>query len=264
VVEPLREHGFGRPPVTRLFDRKKHRSAHLGKSRHERAAEVQREYYNRDSELILSDTTQAHPVVQGPEDFLVGDLNSGTKPDVDKSQQSQLPEQVRFQVFLANTVFFERLAKLAWTMEPLGLELLQHRFHVGGVRLRVASHLDFFSDEFLFDEPARGRALGFSIEVQGPAVLKCGEPDFQQNFTFGDHLVIQSDGDAIDDIGARACEPKSGEENDTRQHQKLCPIEKKNWKWLMLWFVRREGVFPQATRSFMFPLQPKKLGGLML
>jgi hypothetical protein len=38
---------------------------------------AEREYYNRDSELILSDTTQAHPLLQGPEDFVQAD---GTVP----------------------------------------------------------------------------------------------------------------------------------------------------------------------------------------
>ena len=46
-------------------------------ARYEGVAERQREYYNRDSELILSDTTQAHPLLQGPEDFVQAD---GTIP----------------------------------------------------------------------------------------------------------------------------------------------------------------------------------------
>ena len=70
-------HAFGRVPIVRLFDQRKPRCRHIGQSRYEGIAERQREYYNRDSELILSDTTQAHPLLQGPEDFVQAD---GTIP----------------------------------------------------------------------------------------------------------------------------------------------------------------------------------------
>jgi hypothetical protein len=70
-------HPFGQVPIVRIFDRRKPRCRNIGQSRYESVAERQREYYNRDSELILSDTTQAHPLLQGPEDFVQSD---GTIP----------------------------------------------------------------------------------------------------------------------------------------------------------------------------------------
>ena len=66
-------HSFGRVPIVRLIDMKKHRTPTVGKSRYEAIAELQREYYNRDSELILSDTLQAHPLLSGPEDYCKSD-----------------------------------------------------------------------------------------------------------------------------------------------------------------------------------------------
>ncbi|MDX2038880.1 MAG: hypothetical protein SFX72_19700 [Isosphaeraceae bacterium] len=71
------EHGFGRVPIVRVFDRRKPRANNIGQSRYESVAERQREYYNRDSELILSDSTQAHPLISGPEDYVQSD---GTIP----------------------------------------------------------------------------------------------------------------------------------------------------------------------------------------
>lgn len=71
------DHSFGRVPIVRIFDRRKPRCRNVGQSRYEAIAEHQREYYNRDSELILSDTAQAHPLLQGPEDFIQSD---GTVP----------------------------------------------------------------------------------------------------------------------------------------------------------------------------------------
>jgi len=68
---------FGLVPIVRVFDRRKPRCKNIGQPRYEGVAERQREYYNRDSELILSDTTQAHPLLQGPEDFVQAD---GTIP----------------------------------------------------------------------------------------------------------------------------------------------------------------------------------------
>lgn len=76
IVEVV-SHPFGRVPIVRVFDRRKPRCRNIGQSRYEGIAERQREYYNRDSELILSDTTQAHPLLQGPEDYLQAD---GTIP----------------------------------------------------------------------------------------------------------------------------------------------------------------------------------------
>jgi len=66
-------HPYGRVPIVRVFDRRKPRCRNIGQSRYEGIAERQREYYNRDSELILSDTTQAHPLLQGPEDYVQPD-----------------------------------------------------------------------------------------------------------------------------------------------------------------------------------------------
>ena len=42
-------HNFGRVPIVRLIDLKKHRTPTVGKSRYEAIAELQREFYNRDS-----------------------------------------------------------------------------------------------------------------------------------------------------------------------------------------------------------------------
>ena len=72
ILERL-PHSFGRVPIVRLIELKKHRTPTIGKSRYEAIAELQREYYNRDSELILSDTLQAHPLLSGPEDYCRAD-----------------------------------------------------------------------------------------------------------------------------------------------------------------------------------------------
>jgi hypothetical protein len=73
-------HPYGRVPIVRLVDLKKHRTPTIGKSRYEAIAELQREYYNRDSELILSDTLQAHPFLSGAEDFCRADNTLSVGP----------------------------------------------------------------------------------------------------------------------------------------------------------------------------------------
>ena len=73
-------HKFGRVPIVRLIDLKKHRTRNVGKSRYEAIAEYQREFYNRDSELILSDTLQAHPFLSGPEDYCKADNTLSVGP----------------------------------------------------------------------------------------------------------------------------------------------------------------------------------------
>lgn len=73
-------HNYGRVPIVRLIDQPKQRTPHIGKSRYEAIAEYQREYYNRDSELILSDTLQAHPFLSGAEDFCKADNTLSVGP----------------------------------------------------------------------------------------------------------------------------------------------------------------------------------------
>ncbi len=68
-------HGFGIVPIVRTFDVKDKRGKNTAKSWTEPLAILQREYYNRDSELILSDTIQAHPTIQGPEDMFTADAS---------------------------------------------------------------------------------------------------------------------------------------------------------------------------------------------
>jgi hypothetical protein len=79
VIERV-PHSFGCVPIVRLVDLSKHRTPHIGKSRYEAIAEYQREYYNRDSELILSDTLQAHPFLSGAEDFCKADSTLSVGP----------------------------------------------------------------------------------------------------------------------------------------------------------------------------------------
>ena len=59
-------HPYGRVPIVRIFDRRRVRCLNVGFSRYEGVLESEREYYNQDSELILSNTLQAHPTLQGP------------------------------------------------------------------------------------------------------------------------------------------------------------------------------------------------------
>jgi hypothetical protein len=73
-------HNYGRVPIVRLMDKKKLRAEDIGKSRYEAIAEYQREFYNRDSELILSDTLQAHPFLSGPEDYCKADNTLSVGP----------------------------------------------------------------------------------------------------------------------------------------------------------------------------------------
>jgi hypothetical protein len=76
-----RDHRFGRVPIVRVFDQRRPRSANVGKPRFESIAERQREVYNLDSERILSNTLQAHPITQGPEDYASGDKQVPLGPD---------------------------------------------------------------------------------------------------------------------------------------------------------------------------------------
>ena len=62
-------HKFGRVPIVRCFDVRKPRCDNVGQSRYEVNAELQRAYYNVDSELTLANSLAAHPSLSGPEGF---------------------------------------------------------------------------------------------------------------------------------------------------------------------------------------------------
>lgn len=81
VVEERPSHGYGFIPIERVFWRRKPRCTHVGMSFYATIAYLQREYYNRDSELILSDTLQAHPLLQGPEDVFTADGEATVGPN---------------------------------------------------------------------------------------------------------------------------------------------------------------------------------------
>jgi hypothetical protein len=80
ILEQL-AHPYGRVPIRRIFDAKKFRCKNVGMPRYEEIAELQRDHYNRSSELILSDALQAHPVLMGPEDYCQGDAELPVGPD---------------------------------------------------------------------------------------------------------------------------------------------------------------------------------------
>lgn len=60
-------HPYGVVPVIRLFEKRSVIYQHAGRSRYLPIAFLQQEAYNRDSELVLSDTLQAHPQLQAPD-----------------------------------------------------------------------------------------------------------------------------------------------------------------------------------------------------
>jgi hypothetical protein len=73
AVGEVTPHPFGVVPIRRFFDRRRRRCTHVGLSRYEGVAELEREYYNTDSELILSNSMQAHATLQGPAEFFEKD-----------------------------------------------------------------------------------------------------------------------------------------------------------------------------------------------
>ncbi len=66
ALTDVQEHPYGRVPVIRVFDLRRCDCRNVGLSRYEGVLDAEREYYNEDSELILANTLQAHPTLQGP------------------------------------------------------------------------------------------------------------------------------------------------------------------------------------------------------
>ena len=91
TVLSVTHHPFGRVPIVRVFDRRKPRCKNIGQPRYEGVAERQREYYNRDSELILSDTTQAHPLSARARGLRPGRRHDPDRPELAPAQEEEHP-----------------------------------------------------------------------------------------------------------------------------------------------------------------------------
>lgn len=65
-----REHGYGRVPIVRVFDRRLVRCRNVGRSRYYTIAEAQKAKYNLESERHLSNVQASHALLQGPEDYV--------------------------------------------------------------------------------------------------------------------------------------------------------------------------------------------------
>lgn len=79
------EHDYGVVPIVRDFDRRRLRCRNVGWSRYEGIAEYQKDAYNRESELIVSDTTQAQPTLLVPESYNDADPNGESEVPVGPS-----------------------------------------------------------------------------------------------------------------------------------------------------------------------------------
>lgn len=72
MVIKTQAHPYGVVPIRPSLFAKSPRSRNVGKCRYETIAHLTHSYYNKNSELTLSDTIQAFPLLQGPEDFCLG------------------------------------------------------------------------------------------------------------------------------------------------------------------------------------------------
>lgn len=70
--ETVTPHPYGRVPIERVFDKRKVRCRNVGLSRIGGILDLEREYYNADSEVIIGNTLRAHPTLQGPQEAVTG------------------------------------------------------------------------------------------------------------------------------------------------------------------------------------------------
>jgi hypothetical protein len=125
-------HPFGRVPIRRLFDRKHPTCTNVGLSRYEGISELEREYYNEDSELILSNSSQAHPTLQGPEEAFSANrelvvspgyaLPVPSQPGQTKTEWSYIspPKEAAQFIQTSKRDLLDRIDRQACTTKPAG------------------------------------------------------------------------------------------------------------------------------------------------
>lgn len=79
-VEDKGDNEYGYIPIVQLIDQPLPRQQTVGKSRYERVAGLQQVYYNVDSEMIISNVLQAHPVLSLPESMCKPDQSVPVGP----------------------------------------------------------------------------------------------------------------------------------------------------------------------------------------
>lgn len=67
-IGPPRPHPYGVVPIRRFLVGRRPRRKCVGLSIYEGIADQEREFYNTDSEIVLANSLQAHPILQGPHD----------------------------------------------------------------------------------------------------------------------------------------------------------------------------------------------------
>lgn len=91
-------HKYGRPPIERVLFRKRVRCTHVGVNLYESICELSRAVYNLESELVLSDSTQAHPTLQAPADLIgAGDIKIGPSGVLSMLKCEGQDGQIQFQ-----------------------------------------------------------------------------------------------------------------------------------------------------------------------
>jgi hypothetical protein len=73
-------HSYRCVPIVRIIDEPDFHAENIGRSRYEAIADLQRHYYNTASELVLSNSLQAHPFLSGPEDWCKADNTVSVGP----------------------------------------------------------------------------------------------------------------------------------------------------------------------------------------
>lgn len=76
-------HPYGRVPQFRAHDRPNPRKEHVGRARYEPIAEIQRESYNKESELVLGGARHSYPILQIPPSMAEAAGGEGAEEEVE-------------------------------------------------------------------------------------------------------------------------------------------------------------------------------------
>jgi hypothetical protein len=113
-------------------------------------------------------------------------------------------------------------------MKSVSLELLDKSVDFLRGWLTVSASDDLLANQFLFDKPL-GRFLpGRATDVEGLPVQKFRCSKVAVDIAGFDGSVSYNDGHTIQYDGPTQQQGRREESEGARQHQKVCPIEKKN------------------------------------
>ena len=152
----------------------------------------------------------------------IGHMHAAPETLIDETQHGQLPNELRAQLILREAITRERgAARLK--------QLAQHRIRIRILCAGVTSGRQFLPNDLLIYQTVRGLMLRLGAFGQRHVIQESRDPEIPIDVAQLHHMLTHNNRDTIDHR-RRVGGTRQHQDKEYAPHQKVCPIEKKNWR----------------------------------